>query len=418
MMRTRPVPVLFFVLALVVASASAVWAQSVGDRVLLVERALGIPGHPGPGNNAVSHRFPGGITVGITAIDVGTGWFAVRDDSGNGAWITRTYIASVVPPTPTAPTTSIGQCYEVGLWNLEHFGKNKTRGFPENTSGGPSYPPRTASDVAALANAIRDVLKARILVLTEINGSHDEENDAAPAVSEELEDLVSRLGTAFRYIIAKSGSTQRIAILWDTRYARLNAWEEMDVPNTKVQGKGLFDRQPVMGHFTFLLNGQPHNDLLVVGLHLASGQQLTNNHDQAMRTVATKLGEARVAGTVLPAGEYDVLMVGDLNASWFDSHVEQFFDELNGGEWKVLAKDSTYPATRLAGVPLQPRSQIDYLLASRNLPGKRGLFGEEITAEQASVHQGLADGDWDGFRRVFSDHFPVTTCVAVIPDND
>lgn len=111
-------------------------------------------------------------------------------------------------------------------------------------------------------------------------------------------------------------------------------------------------------------------------------------------------------------------MVGDLNASWFDSHVEQFFDELNGGEWKVLAKDSTYPATRLAGVPLQPRSQIDYLIASRNLPGKRGLFGEEITAEQASVHQGLADGDWDGFRRVFSDHFPVTTCVAVIPDND
>jgi len=69
-------------------------------------------------------------------------------------------------------------------------------------------------------------------------------------------------------------------------------------------------------------------------------------------------------------------------------------------------------------VPLTPRSQIDYLIASRNLPGKRGLFGEEITAEQATVHQNLADRDWDGFRRVFSDHFPVTTCVSVIPDND
>lgn len=46
MMRTRRVPVLLFVLALVVASGSAVWAQSVGDRVLLIERALGVPGHP------------------------------------------------------------------------------------------------------------------------------------------------------------------------------------------------------------------------------------------------------------------------------------------------------------------------------------------------------------------------------------
>lgn len=150
----------------------------------------------------------------------------------------------MTPPTPPAPTSSTGQCYEVGLWNLEHFGKNKTRGFPENTSAGPSYPPRTASDVAAFANAIKDVLKARILVLTEINGSHDEENDAAAAVSGELEDLVSRLGTAFRYIIAKSGSTQRIAILWDTRYARLNAWEEVDVRNTKVQGKGCSTASP------------------------------------------------------------------------------------------------------------------------------------------------------------------------------
>jgi len=133
----------------------------------------------------------------------------------------------------------------------------------------------------------------------------------------------------------------------------------------KLQGKGLFDRQPLIGHFTFLFNGQAQNDLLMVGLHLASGQHLTTNHDQAMRTVVTKLREARLAGTVLPAGEYDVLIVGDLNASWFDNDIEQFFDALHNGEWKVLAKDGTYPATRLADVPLQPKSQIDYLIASQ-----------------------------------------------------
>jgi len=101
----------------------------------------------------------------------------------------------------------------------------------------------------------------------------------------------------------------------------------------------------------------------------------------------------------------------------FDNHIEQFFDELNNGEWKVLAKGNSYPATRLASEPLEPKSQIDYLIRNKD-PGKGGLFGEEVTAEQATVHHGLADGDWYYFRRTFSDHFPVTTCVAVMADND
>ncbi len=135
--RLRPLTIALFV-ALVLLPLHAL-GQNVNDRVLLVERALGIPGHPSPGNNAVSHRFPGGITVTITAIDAATGWFSVRDDADSAAWITLTYIASVVAgPSPT----SSGQCYEVGLWNLEHFGKNKTRGFPEYTYNpkGPTYP--------------------------------------------------------------------------------------------------------------------------------------------------------------------------------------------------------------------------------------------------------------------------------------
>lgn len=414
--RLRPLTIALFV-ALVLLPLHAL-GQNVSDRVMLVERALGIPGHPSPGNNAVSHRFPGGITATVTAIDAATGWFNVRDEADNAAWITRTYIASVVAATPATPS---GQCYEVGLWNLEHFGKNKTRGFPENTYNpkGPTYPPRTSSDLAAIASAVRDVIQARILVLSEIHGRPlDEDDTETPATSEELDDLVSRLGSSFRYVLTRSGGAQRIALLYDSRYARLNGWQEIDMPTTKVQGKSLFDRQPLIGHFTLLRDGQPQNDFLVVGLHLASGQHLTTNHDQAMQLVITKLGEARLAGTVLPVAEYDVLMAGDLNASWFDNHVEQFFNDLNNGEWRVLARDSNYPATRLAGEPLRPASQIDYLIASRHLPGKRGLIGEEITADQATVHQGLADGDWYYFRRVFSDHFPVTTCIAVIPDND
>ncbi len=120
-----------------------VWAQTVGDRIRLVERALGIPGHPTPGNPGVSHRFPGGTTVTVTAIDTATSWFQVEDENGTTAWITRTYIAQVVSSTPVPS----GTCYRVGTWNLEWFHSAKTRGFPENTHGGPTYPPRTANDL-------------------------------------------------------------------------------------------------------------------------------------------------------------------------------------------------------------------------------------------------------------------------------
>lgn len=136
-----------------------------------------------------------------------------------------------------------------------------------------------------------------------------------------------------------------------------------------------------------------------------------------MTLLRSKLQEARTAGLVLPAGEFDLLLGGDLNASMFDAAVEAFFTEFNTGPWAVLA-DSTYPATRLAGVPLEPKSQIDYLMTTRKTDTQAGLLGEEVSTAVATVHQELAHGQWQTYRQVFSDHFPVTTCVKVMPDND
>jgi len=103
-----------------------------------------------------------------------------------------------------------------------------------------------------------------------------------------------------------------------------------------------------------------------------------------------------------------VVMAGDLNASWFDDKIEEFFDELHEGDWAVLAKDG-YPGTRLAGHPLEPRSQIDYLVVSKKTGTRGGLFNEEITQDQATVHQDLTNGNWRQFRQRYSDHFPVTS---------
>ena len=46
------------------------------------------------------------------------------------------------------------------------------------------------------------------------------------------------------------------------------------------------------------------------------------------------------------------------------------------------------------------------------------LLGEEINEQEATVHRELANNHFDDFRRTFSDHFPVTTCVNLGPDND
>jgi hypothetical protein len=198
MSKTRLSVALSLVLVVLLFPLSPAVAQTVGDRVVLVQRALGIPGHPDPGVNTVSHRFQGGTTVSVTAIDQATGWIEVRDAAGASGWIIRTYIASVVSAASPAPAAA--ECYEVGTWNLEHFGRGKSRGFPENRSGGPTYPERTPAQLSAVATAIRDVVKARILVLVEINGRDDDDDEPS---SDELDDLVARLGQSYSYVCAR-----------------------------------------------------------------------------------------------------------------------------------------------------------------------------------------------------------------------
>ncbi len=267
-------------------------AQKVGDRVALVTRSVGIPGHPEPGDNAVSLRIPGEAVVEVTGRDRATGWLEVTDDAGNSAWITRRYIASVVGASEIPP----GLCYRVGTWNLEHFKFRKTSGFPENrSSGGPTYLPRTPDEVSEIADAIRTRLDIKLLVLNEINGTES----GNQARSEELDALVADLGSSFRYDVASSGGAQRNAFVYDTRFVQRNGVTEIEIPRKKVQGKDIFARDPLVGHFAFRYRGEPQNDLLVVGLHLASGQRKTRNHDEAMGSATAANGGSTLSDSMV-----------------------------------------------------------------------------------------------------------------------
>ncbi len=61
------------------------------------------------------------------------------------------------------------------------------------------------------------------------------------------------------------------------------------------------------------------------------------------------------------------------------------------------------------------RPRADHLIVTQ---GNHGLAGEEVTAAQAFVHEGLIDEKAERFRRRASDHLPVTGRVKVMADTD
>ena len=340
----------------------------------------------------------------------GNGWLEV-EVSGVRAWIIDKYLGEKIETGVATQPSGQNESIVIGTWNLEWMCDGKGRGFPENTKGGPSYDERTNEDYAAIAEVIENQLHAAVLVLTEVNAS---QQDGSVQRSTEINRLCSNLGANYDYVATESGGQQHVALLYDKNLVRLNSYFEIEVPNKKVQQGDIFARDPLVGHFSVLSAGADHlSDFVVVGLHLASGQDKNKNHDQAMKLLTDTLDVLISDGELLPAGESDIIITGDLNLSIFDNKVEQELRRMENGAWDILADDN-YPATRLADVPLAPKSKIDYIIVTDELRGS----GAEIRQPQADVHQELANSQWDNFRRVFSDHFPVTVALQPITDDD
>lgn len=388
--------------------AFAAAGPQVGECVLLRAKSdLGVPLHPEAGNPGVSGRVPGGRIGRVTALDQPTGWLRIEAEDTAG-WITPKYVEAVVECPSQGDAVATDDSCVVGTWNLEWFTADKSRGFPENGQGGPTYPPRTEQDLAAIA-AIIEQLEVRILLLQEIGA------DAAGGGSELLDRLVGILGPAnFGYEVGTSGGDQHLAILYDKRATRLNAVCEGALANKTVQDGQLFARQPLFAHFTLLADGQARNDLLVVDVHLASGQDKTRNHDEAMKALRAYLDDAPVDDSCRPTGEEDLLIAGDFNASRFDQKNEKFWDEMEDDGWDVLADDpAEYPPTRLAGHPLTPKSTIDYIVVTKS----DGALVPETGGVEALVHSELINAPV-AFRSCCSDHVPVTVRVPLGTDDD
>jgi endonuclease/exonuclease/phosphatase family metal-dependent hydrolase len=402
----------FFVLVLSISFSrgSLLLAQNVGDTVRLESTSThGVPVHPAAGDNSFV-RWANGTIGNVTSIDSATGWLQITS-FGKVGWVIKRYLTVIPPDPPTdgdSPSNEL-LTYVIGTWNLEHFNNGATRGFPENGQGGPSYAPRTDEDYRLIIRIITEQLGAKILVLNEINGK------SGLKVSDEMDRLVSFLGNDWSYELSLAGENERIAILYNTAAVRKDSCTEFEVPVRQIQGKDIFARDPLACKFTlFDATQQPKNDLVVVGLHLASGQHLNQNHNAAMAELRNRLHQAFSNGT-FSAAEKDIFIAGDMNANRYDNKLENFWEgfDASGFNFLTLSPDDgeLYEETRLGSVPLHPHSKIDYLIASNGLSGELvQLIGE--------VHTELLSQGFDLFRAHVSDHIPVTARIRVVPDND
>lgn len=399
--------------------------QSPGDtvRVQTDRPEVGVPIHRQCGvTSTKQERLAHGSLVKILEVcTTHPTWFLVEQGEVSG-WMVRRYIDQAFAPAPASPSEA-----RIATWNLEHCRDNATRGFPEYT-GNAAFPPRTPADYAIMGETIR-TLGLGLLILQEIGGvdSSDEEGFVSSSCLQQLCDALAP--ASFRYAVASTGGGQRIAFLYDTDAFFLNWTCEPQLSDEpRVDGARLFARQPFLGYFTALRDGQEMNDFIAIGVHLASGQDKVKNHSLAMERIVEWIDAERSAANCVPTDEYDILIAGDFNSNRFGPRIATFWSSMEVAGWKTLAgSKETYSATRLSGKPPRPReSRIDYIIVSA-LPG--GLFGEEILEHRATIHTELL-GDCDApvsdpvddcglrFRRHQSDHQPVSVLMKIIPDND
>lgn len=390
-----------FLITIVFISNTAL-GRDIGDTVMMRStNPAGVPVHPADGEMSYV-RWPNGSTSVIREIGR---WFRVEAPDGDQGWVTGNYL-TVVSEEVEEFTEGAEQSFRVvGSWNLEHFKSGASRGFPENRFGndGPTYPQRDR-DLSRIASVIRDDLGATVLALSEINGI----SGSNPPRSNEMDKLIAELGGGWEYVLSSDGGSQRVSLLHDSSKARRESCHEF--PNSS----GPRDHLGCL--YTLLAaDGSSMNDLVVIGVHLKSGQGNASQHNAEMADLAREFSAA-FDGNPFNEAEQDIVITGDFNANLYDSSNENFWHDFGQLEIDVLAPEHAvdYRPTRLRSVPLRPGSLIDYVMASTVAGGA----AEDLVRSTAHVHHELLESPFEEFRRRLSDHIPVTVRVMLEADDD
>lgn len=261
----------------------------------------------------------------------------------------------------------------LGAWNLEHFGSRND-------------PPRTDADVQAIADYIRG-MDVQVLAVSEINGEKP------------LKDLVKRIGPAWKFVLGTSGNVGQegqvaVGVLWDdSRVDMLGAGELSELSTHSAAGL-VFHRAPVVAAFRDRAGGP---DFRVVSVHLKAGR---TPEDFDRRTAEGKALRGYLEKLVSDKNEDDdIVVMGDFN------------HDPSAGEAETW-KEGGF-AHFLTG---RGRSIIHF---DRQIDQAVPLGGfEEIKNGSFEVHNRDGLRDPKKWRNTYSDHFPVTVDLEVVPDDD
>jgi endonuclease/exonuclease/phosphatase family metal-dependent hydrolase len=250
---------------------------------------------------------------------------------------------------------------EVATWNLEWF-NSKSRGFPENTRGGPSYGPRDAQGLKTIAYLIKKH-GLEVVGLQEI--------ESASGLRALLEYL-----PGYKMAIVNETATQHCALLWQSQAVQVSIQQPLrSLAITKGCRQGLH---------AFIRAGKFDFDYMVT--HLA------NNDDQVAQQTA--LLSAWLHGTLreTPPCDDDVLIGGDFNLTEREGPLQTLLRD-PWLVWCFLGFDQLPPTRAVSG------KTIDHLFMTWNTYRNQRLGPVVVPREDLEFGE--------RYRELVSDHLPV-----------
>jgi len=275
----------------------------------------------------------------------------------------------------TAPTVRIG------TWNLEFLGAA--------TDFRNGLPLRDDSDLQKIGEKIRS-LGVAVLAVQEIGGE-------AP-----LHKVAAGAGPSWQLVLGTTGgwddgkNAQRIGFLYDrSQVELLHAAELLHLPR-KLEDVDIFHRVPVTACFRVVATGF---DFRAVTVHFKAGQKAQD--EKKRRLESTTLHEW-VVGLQDRAGEdQDVVVLGDFNST-YGTDPQKALE--TGGALQYVQPSSLAPT--IMHFP-EPIDQV-----------ARGPGFTELLADSFTVHGDLGGLDKNAWRKIYSDHFPVTVAIQGPGDAD
>lgn len=305
------------------------------------------------------------------------------------------YIAVVLAIFFSA-ATGLADSWTLGVWNVENLGPSSKRGFPE-LKGNQQLPPRTNAQLKKIADYIQNDLGVDAIMLSEVVPTHEVGGEKR---SSQLDTIVTNLVGEWEYRMGSTGQ-KSLAFLFNTARIAVRVVAEFSVGKFTIQEKDIFNRDPLVVWIDVLDgNGDPVDDLLLIGLHLKSVQTFRDNHLVAVVKLITELKSFNKANGI-DDSEKDVIILGDMNDSAHRRvRFNYMFEYLDDKGFTHLRNDNgDYPDTRING------SEIDHIFLADHLEF------DWIDPGSFTVHvegQHKNDAKRKAYRRVFSDHFPLT----------